>query len=146
AAASFPGRSASAMRRWCRQVAPSRTAHRWTGLASKHSLAGLPGDFLLREQRTVNLVADADAAGFGEASGVFVGEERPPDAGCALAAHRAVAGYAGEHLLNHAVQKYRFVILCRGVRLGVLVERIHSGFAGPDAGAGRCLKRLVERR
>src|SRR5215467_8857869 len=85
-------------------------------------MGSLP-DFLLRQQRTVDLIGQADAAFLGEDLGVFVAQERAPDAGGAAAAERSLAVEAGEHVVEHRAEEYRLEIGRVGARLGFGVER-----------------------
>src|ERR1700733_1605173 len=71
------------------------------------------------EQLIVDVRGDAEPAALGKRLGVFVGQERPPDLERTAAAHRAVAVGAGEHLLEHRIQKHRLEFLRSGLRLAL---------------------------
>src|SRR6185312_11847115 len=68
------------------------------------------------DHRPVDLVGDADAAGLGEGLGVFIRQERTPDAGCAFTPEGAFAIDAGIHLLQHRIEEHRLEVLRDGLR------------------------------
>src|SRR3569833_3825016 len=76
---------------------------------------------LLHDQRTIDLVADADAAGFGERARILVRHHRTPDTGAFRVPERAFALHAGSHLRKHRVQEYRLELVGLGFGFGLFL-------------------------
>src|SRR5262249_12721574 len=108
-------------------VRPGRAGDRWAFIRDV-SCAGpnAPSSgarFLLCEQRAIDVIREADAAGLGERLRIFVAQERTPHAGGSGAAERAFAIHAGVHLTEHRVEEDRFEIGRLGAGLGLEIGR-----------------------
>src|SRR3984885_2640678 len=99
-------------------------------------LAGAVG--LLHDQRAVDFVRNADAAGFREGLGILLDLHRAPHPGALGIAERAVALHAAGHLRKHLVEEHALEIGRGLVRLGLrlrrhLLQRAHQVVVGMTA-------------
>src|ERR1700761_693106 len=78
---------------------------------------------LLQDQRAVDLVGDADAAGLRERFRIWFGQHRAPYAGALGVAERAVALQLGGHVRKHLVEEHRLEIGRGGLGLGLGFRR-----------------------
>ena len=81
---------------------------------------------LLQDQRAIDVVGNADAAGLGEGFRILLGQHRAPHAGARRIAERAFALEAVGHLREHLVEKHRLEIGRGGLGLGLRLRR-HLG-------------------
>src|SRR5580698_5321458 len=84
-------------------------------------LAGAVG--LLQDQRAVDLVGNADAAGLRKRLGILLDLHRAPHAGAFGIAERAVALHAAGHLRKHLVEEHALEVGRGLVRLGLGLRR-----------------------
>src|SRR6202048_1264135 len=84
-------------------------------------LAGAAG--LLQNQRAIDVVGNADAAGLGEGFRILFGQHRTPHPGARGIAERAFALDAAGHLRKHRVEKHRLEIGRRGLGLDLRLRR-----------------------
>src|SRR5215475_8828196 len=66
---------------------------------------------LMGDERAVDRIGKPDAPGFGEALGVFLGQERAPNPGGLTTAKRSFAVNVGEHVFKHRAKKAGFEVL-----------------------------------
>src|SRR6185437_9175392 len=93
---------------------------------------------LLQDQRAVDLVRDADAAGLREDLRILLDLHRAPHAGALGVAERAVALHAAGHLRKHLVEEHALEVVGGLVRLGLglrrhLLQGVHQVVVGMAA-------------
>src|SRR6185437_14456455 len=93
---------------------------------------------LLQDQRAVDLVRDADAAGLREALRILLDLHRTPHAGALGVAERAIALHAAGHLRKHLVEEHALETGGGLVRLGLglrrhLLQGVHQVVVGMAA-------------
>src|SRR5882672_3053411 len=91
-------------------------------------MSGFPKDLagaigLLQNERAIDVVGDADAAGLGEGFRILLRQHRAPHSGARGVAERAFALDAAGHLRKHRVQEHRLEVLRRSLGFGLRLRR-----------------------
>src|SRR3984957_4167243 len=102
-------------------------------------LAGATG--LLQDQRAIDVVGNADAAGLGEVLRILFCQHRAPHPGARRVAVGAFALETGGHLRKHLIEKHRLEIGRRRLGLGLrlrrdLGQRLGEVIVGPGGDLG----------
>src|SRR5215469_13773478 len=100
-------------------------------------LGGRCAGLLVGDERAIDRISKPDAPGFGEALGVFLGQERSPNPGGLTTAKRSFAVDVGEHVFKHRAKEAGFEVLSGSPGPGIdLLAGGGIGYNGPRGALG----------